>query len=421
MLHHKIRVLRDPLYLLYVFDVANFVAKRNPCRADMASIRKKYDSGYWFACFTLPDGRRVQRSTKTRIRKEAQKKADEFERASKTRASARQAQKIIADIFRTAHEAELPDTTPRAYVSSWLQRRKSEMAEASVSAFNGASKRFLDYLGEGADRPLTDLEVRHFIQFRDSEAQRIAVATVNKEIKLLRAIFEDARRENCLAENPAKDCARLKESVKAKGDSRRPFTVDELRRVLAVANAEWRSLLLFGLYTGQRLGDLTALTWANIDTAGNEIHLTTRKTGRTVRIPICEPLAEHIASLSAGDDPKAYLHPSAAAASGPTNSNRFTALLADAGLTPPRTHQKKTQGPGRDSRRAPSELSFHSLRHTATSLLKNAGVSPAIVQDIIGHDSTAVSSQYTHIESEAKRKALNSMPDLGAFREQNPS
>jgi integrase len=36
----------------------------------------------------------------------------------------------------------------------------------------------------------------------------------------------------------------------------RPFTLREIQRVLAVADPEWQSLIKFGLYTGQRLGDL---------------------------------------------------------------------------------------------------------------------------------------------------------------------
>jgi integrase len=41
---------------------------------------------------------------------------------------------------------------------------------------------------------------------------------------------------------------------------RRPFTIDELRAVLEVADDEWKSLIKFGLYTGQRLADIAALT-----------------------------------------------------------------------------------------------------------------------------------------------------------------
>jgi hypothetical protein len=50
--------------------------------------------------------------------------------------------------------------------------------------------------------------------------------------------------------------------------------------------------------------------------------------------------------------------------------------------------------------------------------MKNAGISPAIVQDIIGHDSPAVSSEYTHIEESAKRRAIESLPDVTS-RERN--
>ena len=59
-----------------------------------------------------------------------------------------------------------------------------------------------------------------------------------------------------------------------------------------------------------------------------------------------------------------------------------------------------------------SAISFHSLRHTATSLLKNAGGSEAIAMDIIGHDSKAISRQYTHIDDAAKRSAFGKMPDV---------
>ena len=44
-----------------------------------------------------------------------------------------------------------------------------------------------------------------------------------------------------------------------------------------------------------------------------------------------------------------------------------------------------------------SEISFHSLRHSAVTLLKAAGVSDFIAREIIGHESAAVSRQVTRI------------------------
>src|SRR5215469_14586749 len=94
-------------------------------------------------------------------------------------------------------------------------------------------------------------------------------------------------------------------------DARRPFPMPEIRSVIEVADPEWRSLVRFGLYTSQRLADLAALTWDNIDLERNEIRLKTRKTGKRIAIPIAAPLREHIESLPAGDQPGSPIHPKA--------------------------------------------------------------------------------------------------------------
>lgn len=334
--------------------------------------------------------------------------AEEWERQSKERMKARQAHKVIADIYRVAHKQELPDATLRSFVAGWLQRRQGEMAKASYAAYEGRSRHFMETMPSLADRPLAELETRHFIAYRDAQAKRLSASTANQGIKLLRVILEDARRDGYIAENPAADCGMLKKTAPA---SRRPFTIDELKAVIDVADDEWRSMIYFGIYTGQRLSDIARLTWANIDLTAEEIHLRTAKTGRMVRIPICAPLLRQIEGLPAGDHPKASLHPRAAAANNSsTLSRQFGDILAAAGLMAKRSHQAGKDG--RTARRTTSELSFHSLRHTATSLMKNAGVSPAVVQDIIGHDSAEISAHYTHIESKAKREALDSLPDL---------
>jgi integrase len=67
---------------------------------------------------------------------------------------------------------------------------------------------------------------------------------------------------------------------------------------------------------------------------------------------------------------------------------------------------------GRDAKRDAGGLSFHCLRHTATSLLKTAGVSDAVARELTGHDSPAISAAYTNIDMEAKRRAVDRLPDV---------
>ena len=87
--------------------------------------------------------------------------------------------------------------------------------------------------------------------------------------------------------------------------------------------------------------------------------------------------------------------------------------MAAAGLVQSRgDHKKKAGKSGRGMRRQLSDISFHALRHTATSILKNAGVNEAVVMDIIGHESESISRNYTHISMASKRAAVDQMPDV---------
>jgi integrase len=197
--------------------------------------------------------------------------------------------------------------------------------------------------------------------------------------------------------------------------------MDELKDVLRVANVEWRGMVLAGIYLGQRLKDIGSLTWANVDLERGEIHLATSKTGRRQVIPIAKPFRAYLSELPATDDPSAPLFPSSyplAMRPGGTAalSGQFYNILVDAGLAKARPPKRKGQGIGRDAAREPSAVTFHSLRHTATSWLKAAGVSEAVTRDLIGHESAEISRHYTHTDETAKRKAVNSLPNLNSNR-----
>jgi integrase len=67
---------------------------------------------------------------------------------------------------------------------------------------------------------------------------------------------------------------------------------------------------------------------------------------------------------------------------------------------------------GRNTRRASNELSFHCLRHTAVTVLKDAGIPEAVVMELVGHDSKQMSAHYTHVGQEALEKATAALPAL---------
>lgn len=381
----------------------------------MASIRQREGSKYWFACVTLPNGRRVQRSTKSTDRKQAQKIAEKWEAVTRGRVTARQTQRVIADLYRDITGQHLVFPTVREYFNSWVARKKPETAPSSYTFYRAKARQFLNWLGSRADQQIAVITRGDILAFRAAELERVATGSVNHTIKFLRMVFKTAKEDGKYHdENPATG---VKVAKLRGGISRRGFTIPEVQRILEVADDEWRRLIFFGLYTGQRLGDLARLTWQNVDLDRDEIRFVSRKTGRTMIIPIAPPLRRQIDKLPAGDDPRQPLHPRAFAAvekSGVVNtiSRQFHELLGDTGLAIRKPHRRSEAAPGRAGPRELSPISFHSLRHTATSLMKNAGINASVVMDIIGHESEAISAHYTHIDEETKRAALNSLPDL---------
>jgi integrase len=381
----------------------------------MASIRQREGTKFWFACVTLPNGRRVQRSTKETDRKKAQKIAEQWEAATRGRVTARQTQRVIAEFYRDITGERLVFPTVREYFDSWVARKKPETASSTYRFYEDKKRQFLAWLGPRADQQIALITRDDILAFRASELERVSTRSVNHAIKILRMVFKTAKEDGKYHdENPASG---VKVAKRHDATRRRGFTIPEIRSVIKVANDEWRSLIFFGLYTGQRLGDLARLTWANVDLDRDEIRFVSRKTGRTMIIPIAPPLREQIEKLRAGDDPHQPLQPRAFASvekSGAvkTLSRQFHELLAGAGLATRKSHRKSEAAPGRDGPRELSPLSFHSLRHTATSLMKNAGINASVVMDIIGHESEAISMHYTHIDEETKRAALSSLPDL---------
>lgn len=382
----------------------------------MAFLRKFPRSPYWFAGYTAPDGRRVQRSTKQSQRKKAQLVANEWEKAARLAAEKRlgeaQARRVLSDIYAAVTNEPLRSATAKQFLADWAEKRKADTSLRTYQAYTQVTRDFLKSLGERATVDISQLTKADIAKYRDEVHKRTSVATANKSLKYLRVALGAAYKDGLAQDNAAAKLDILKRR-EADRSARRPFTVKELKTILAHASGEWKGFILFGLYTGQRLKDIARLTWDNVDIETEELRFVTAKTGRRMVIPLAAPLLAHLQSTPAGDDASAPLFPEAHAIASKEGSDsrlsqQFHGILVAAGMADPRT--KAETGVGHSNRRPVSEISFHSLRHTATSLLKNAGVPESVAMDIIGHDSTAISRHYTHIDSRAKKLALKKLP-----------
>lgn len=382
----------------------------------MSFLFKNPNSKNWLAGFRDSNGKRRNRSTGLlaieRNRRKAQQIADEYEAASRNRQAAQQVRRTITSLHRELTGEDMPIVTIRLHVEQWLRSKKTSVAAKTATFYEGACSKFLTYLGKMAEKEIGEITREELEGFRDELAERLAPKTVNHHVKVLRMVFRDARDRALLADDPTEFVKTVKSR---KVLERRPFTMDEIRSVLGHCNAEWRSMVLFGLYTGQRLGVIARFNWKNVDLKRKSISLVTAKTGKELTIPLPRDLHKHLTDLPLPISEEQPIHPGACAiveAQGKTGhlSNQFGAILAKAGLRKITTH--KTTGKGRSAKRETNGLSFHSLRRSTATYLHEAGVPQSVAMALIGHDSSDIHSIYVNVGEEALRKASRKLPAL---------
>jgi integrase len=228
----------------------------------MAIVVKYPTSRYWVAAFRDSSGRQHRRTTRETNRKRAQAIADKYERISKGKGDAQRVRQVMNEFFRDHYGEEIPLSSIRQYVLEWLATRKVETSPATNVIYDRSAQRFLSFLGANADKSLESVSRTLIADFRDSCTRQTTAGAANTDLKIVKAIFRSARREGYLLRDPAEGIKPIKSRDEA--TERRPLTISEIRSILAVADPEWQSLIRFGLFTGQRLGDLALLTWGQI-------------------------------------------------------------------------------------------------------------------------------------------------------------
>src|SRR5205814_7632024 len=114
--------------------------------------------------------------------------------------------------------------------------------------------------------------------------------------------------------------------------------------------------------------------------------------------------------LPAPDNGKAFLFPSLAG----KGTGGKSGLSMAFGRIMERAHVRgevvrERQG---EKGRSVNSLSFHSFRHTLTSIMANAGVPVEVRQKFTGHATAEMNQHYTHHEIATLRAATEKLPDV---------
>lgn len=402
----------------------------------MASLHRRSDSKVWQCSFYIPieegGSKQLKQSTGTTNRREAERVAIELEQkarelagidqahgqkihailnqagedALKQRLTAAKAHAYLSQILKLSTGEDLTTFTVKRWADEWLERKRSQVSKATLQRYESSHRAFLSWLGdERSEKPLEAVTTTNLRQFRDHMKKGRVSSTVNGIVKDVGSIFASAVDEGLIQASPVKPLKALPTTDSA---TRSPFSAGEVRRLIAEAPSEdWRGVILVGAYTGLRLGDCVGIIWGNVDLSTAILMLIPKKTRSKrieVKIPLAAPLREFLESHPIADDPKAPVFPSLAdmRVSGKKGlSMTFGRLMEAAGVS---RGEKRASGM--------HERGFHALRHTFTSWLANAGVSPEIRQAMTGHLDNESHKLYTHHELTSLQGAIERLPEL---------
>jgi integrase len=371
-------------------------------------------SPYWICCYSAADGRQLKRSTKQTEKEKAWEVCLAFSRAESLaragEATASQLRRVFNETLYRVGAESLQRPSVREWLSDWLSGRKGVATHGTMQKYRQVVEGFLAFLGRKADAKLESLIQGDFIRFRDSLlAEGRTPQTVDGLVrKVLNAPFSLALRMGIIAVNPVAALPPLRTVKAPKG----VFSPEQMDRLVAAAEGDWKGVILSGYYTGARLQDLVSLRWRNVDLARGAINFEQSKTGTVVITAINSNLQDHLLTLPAPDSLEAYVFPTLAGKSGSGRSGlsmEFKRIMAaakiDAGCA-----RKRRGAKGRNL----SVLSFHSLRHTFNSALANGDVPLEIRQKLTGHATAAMNAHYTHHELETIRRAVETIPPIGS-------
>ena len=180
------------------------------------------------------------------------------------------------------------------------------------------------------------------------------------------------------------------------------LTMDEEKRLLAVTRPRIRALIVLGVETGMRTGEMLGLRWEHIDFIGNRLSVERSKTQAGVRcVPIsaiCKSELLRWRSLI-GPEYSEWVFPSF--------SNRRHRLQG--GRKAWASELKKAGIPF---------FPIYNLRHTFATRMHALGVSQLVIARMLGHSSTQIVPRYAQV---LDQNVFDAMKRLESLRQESIS
>jgi integrase len=242
----------------------------------------------------------------------------------------------------------------------------------------------ITYLDRIRDMPLLEVTPGFIAQMRDKVQTQRSWHFANDVRKVLSVAFSVGCEAGIADSNPVKETKRAKRPKDAPR-ANRPWSLAERLAVMRAAPKHLRLPVALGMYMGWREGDVLAMS--KTARRGMWFSLTTQKTGEHAEMPIPRPLVAILKECADHD----AITLCANSRGAPWTQDGFSASF--------RKFLKRLEADGQVG----TGLTFHGLRHTAATVLKESGASDDDIAVWLTH-SPQMARHYSRDASKRERR-----------------
>jgi integrase len=219
-------------------------------------------------------------------------------------------------------------------------------------------------------------------RFKQERAKMVSPATVNRELALLKHMFNMAEQWSLFqGRNPVKAVKFLPED----NLQFRALTEAEEQALIEHCSPYLQDLVVFAVNTGLRHGEILNLKWEEVDLERSMLRMLVRKNRRILEVPLNEK-AETVVRAWHGMKKCPYVFYN------PETGDQFKDLWL--GL------KKACRKAGLEG------ITWHTFRHTFASRLTRKGVDLVTVKELLGHSEVSVTMRYAHTNHDTKARAV---------------
>ena len=239
-------------------------------------------------------------------------------------------------------------------------------------------------------RPLAQIQGKDIAAYRDARLKEVAPNTVRLELALLSHLFTIAVKEWGMAGlvNPV---MQIRKPKLPRGRDRRLLPGELERIVFSSESPILSDVVRFAIETGMRRGELSGMTWQMVDLKKRTVTLQETKNGEKRVVPLSTEAVRILSGLLQRIDGEVWgMEPDSI-------TQAYLRAVSRARKAYEKECEKKGEKPD------PGylvDLTFHDLRHEATSRLFEKGFDTMEVRTITGHKTLQMLARYTHLRAE---------------------